>query len=648
MLNPLTRVILGYLVSASLIFLALRLKKEYHGFSAVLLSGGMASLYFITYAAYDFYQLIPQIGAFVLMVMFTGFTVFAALQYNLQAIAVIGLAGAYAVPFLLSDGSGRVLILMSYVTIINIGILVISFKKDWRVLFATAFSLTWLIFGSWMLGAYNEEEHFWISLVFATIFFIIFYISFLVSKFIQDSHLKPRDIILVLINCFIYYGSGYAIISNHQYGEVYLGLFTVFNAVLHFIVAFILFKKLRTAKDSFYLVAGLVLSFLTLAVPVQLEGNWVTLIWALEAGLLFWIGRTKQFPVYELISYAIIALAGFSLLQDWQAYNYLTYYSDTEIDLPTAFWNVLFLTSLLVTGVLGFISYQSYKTEIVNTNYFLNMLAPVAKYALPAGFLIVLYVSFLIEINLAFQIQWITSAIKLATDNTVVDYNYDWLSFKSIWLVNYTITFLACVFWVNLRYTRSELLPKLLLVINSLVIFVFLSVSLGEFESLRDTYLQPDQNFVHGFWNIGIRYVGYLFLALCLYVNYRIISEAWAARYTEIERLLFHFTLLTILSSELLSILSLTHIGNGFKLALSILWGCYALFLIVWGFSKNQKYLRVSGMILFGITLVKLFFYDISGMGTLAKTIVLMIMGALLLVASFLYNKRKKRNLDEA
>lgn len=51
LLNPLTRIILGYLAGAILIGLAFWLKRQYATFSAVLLSGGMAALYFITYAA---------------------------------------------------------------------------------------------------------------------------------------------------------------------------------------------------------------------------------------------------------------------------------------------------------------------------------------------------------------------------------------------------------------------------------------------------------------------------------------------------------------------------------------------------------------------------------------------------------------------
>jgi uncharacterized membrane protein len=46
---------------------------------------------------------------------------------------------------------------------------------------------------------------------------------------------------------------------------------------------------------------------------------------------------------------------------------------------------------------------------------------------------------------------------------------------------------------------------------------------------------------------------------------------------------------------------------------------------------------------LFAITLAKLSLYDMSDMSTIAKTIVLILLGAILLIASFLYNKVKQK-----
>lgn len=649
MLSPLTRIILGYLAGSILIGIAIRLKKNYHAFSAVLLSGGMASLYFITYAAYDFYQLIPQIMAFGIMVLFTAFTVFAALQYNLQAVAVIGLVGAYGVPFLLSDGSGRVAVLFSYVTILNGGILYISFKKTWRLLFSMAFSLTWMIYGAWMFSDYSYEKHFWLSLGFATVFFVLFYVAFLVGKMVQDVKLTWRDIVLVLLNCFIYYGSGYGVIEGHPNGELYLGLFTVANALIHFIVCFILFTRAKDAKDSFYFVAGLVLTFLTLAVPVQLEGSWVTMIWALEAGLLFWIGRTKNFPVYELLSYPLVALACFSLLHDWssQAFIYSNYFSGEETrTLPIPFLNVYLLTSLMVAGMFGFFTWQSHRTQPADTLKIITTFQPLLRIMLPAGLLVVLYVSFFREISLFFNQQFQLTSIKIAGDDYAREYNYDWLSYRALWSICYSAFFVFALWVVNLRYVKNPIVNYVIAGGSALIVLTFLSVGLSELESLRYSYLRTDDAyFTHGIGNLIIRYVSHVFIGTLLFITYKIATD-WSATLKRIERLLFHFTLLTLLSSELLNILALSDIHNGFKLALSILWGGYALYLIIWGFTKDQSYLRISGITLFAITLLKLFFYDMQDMSTIAKTVVLMILGVLMLIASFIYNQRKKKTQE--
>ena len=64
-------------------------------------------------------------------------------------------------------------------------------------------------------------------------------------------------------------------------------------------------------------------------------------------------------------------------------------------------------------------------------------------------------------------------------------------------------------------------------------------------------------------------------------------------------------------------------------------------------FSRSDFTLSVGAIVLFGVTLVKLFFYDISDYDTLSKTIVFVSLGILLLIISFLYNKYTHRISDE-
>jgi uncharacterized membrane protein len=157
LISPAARIGVGYLFGFGLAGLAIWLKKKYHNFSAALLSGGMAILYFVTYFAYSAYGLIPQGAAFGLMALFTLLTVAAALFYNRQVIAHIGLVGAYAVPFLLSTGSANYLFLFIYMAVLNAGILAVSVLRYWTSIFYTASLLTWLIYFAWFIDVYSSD-----------------------------------------------------------------------------------------------------------------------------------------------------------------------------------------------------------------------------------------------------------------------------------------------------------------------------------------------------------------------------------------------------------------------------------------------------------------------------------------------------------
>ncbi len=646
LMQPLTRIILGYLSGIILIFLALRIKKQHHNFSAVLLSGGMAVLYFITFAAYDFYQLIPQVMAFALMVVFTAFTVFAAIQYNIEVIGTIGLVGAYAVPFLLSDGSGRVVILFSYITIINGGILLLAFKKYWKRLYYLAFVLTWLSFGVWYVDQFTAEKHLAISVGFSLIFFVTFYITFLSYKLLRKEPLEKLDLAFMLINSFVFYGFGYAAIEEMPGGDELLGLFTVATAVMHFVACVIIYKQQRQLRDTFYFVAGMVLVFLTLAVPVQLEGNWVTLVWAMEALLLFWIGRTKQFPVYEKLSYPLVLVAVGSLLHDWDAF-YISqeYFGPEDRIVITPFLNIQFLTTIgvcaAVCAAAFFATRKNYTSPFpdAGTN---NLII----YGLGVIAVVVLYFGIFKEVEYLWDQRYWQNAVWTTTEygDRYQEYDQDLLRFKHLWLIYYSAIFAIVMSIIQIRYLKDRYTMIASLAMNALVVTVFLLMGLYELSWLRYTYLNDANNpyFVRE-GNILVRYVGIALVIPLLLINMRHMkNEIFTLPVRQTEKILLHLAILILLSSELVHWLDMALVENSFKLGLSILWGAYALFLIVLGLWKNLGYLRISAIVLFAVTLVKLFIYDMADMSTISKTIVMIILGVLLLVASFLYNKNKR------
>ena len=111
--------------------------------------------------------------------------------------------------------------------------------------------------------------------------------------------------------------------------------------------------------------------------------------------------------------------------------------------------------------------------------------------------------------------------------------------------------------------------------------------------------------------------------------------------------ILFYTSLLWIISSEMISWMDIMHFSQTYKLGLSILWGVYALLLIGLGIWKKKKHLRIGAIVLFAITLIKLFLYDISHLDTIPKTIIFITFGILLLIISFLYIKYKNIISDD-
>lgn len=642
LISPLTRIIIGYLAGLGLIGFGIKLKAKYDNFSAVLVSGALAIMYFITFAAYSFYALFPQLMAFGLMLLFTVFGVVAALNYNKQVIAHIGLVGAYAVPFLLSSGSGDMATLFTYMAIINVGILAISLKKYWKPLFYSSFALTWLIYISWNSLSYESEEHFGLALFFVSLFFVIFYISFLAYKLVKSEKFLKSDIVLVLLNSFIFYALGYGLLNQQESGRHLLGLFTLANAIAHFAVAALIYRKKLADRNLFYLVSGMVLVFITIAIPVQLDGNWVTLLWSLQAALLFWAGRTNNIPFYEKLSYPLMILGFLSLTQDWTE-GYGGYFGDA--DAVTPILNPYFLTSIVFIAAFTGIHWinSSKQASEENRSY---VMSRIMAFLIPAILIVTVYAAFFLEIEHYGQQLYLASEMAETMENggIYVHNNYNLLGFNRVWLFNYTLFFLAALAFANIKKIQNRVLGIVTLVAGLIATLLFLTGGLYILSELRESYLDRGTNEFYDitFLNVGVRYVAFAFFVLLLVAIRKLTRRTFMkidfAIPTELG---MRVCILWILSSELLNWMDIAGSSQTYKLGLSILWGVYALLLIALGIRKSKAYLRIGGMVLFGITLLKLFFYDIASLDTISKTIVFVSLGILLLIISFLYNKYK-------
>jgi hypothetical protein len=659
LINPLTRIILAYVAGGILLAIALKLKKDFKAFSAILLSGGMASLYFTTFAAYSMYNLFPQMMAFVIMVVFTAFTVFAATVYGLEIIGIIGLVGAYTVPMLLSNGSGKIQVMFTYMLIINSGILILSFKKYWQILNHVAFGFTWLIVIGWIAGKFDYTVHTPMVMIFSFLFFLIFYISNMSYKILKQEKFNVTDIVRLLSNSFIFFGIGYGIMDNDLYRD-YLGIFTLANATIHLVFSYIVFKNKLLDRKLFYLLIAMVLTFITIAVPVQLEGNWVTLFWSAEASLLFIIGRYKNVRFYEWLGAIMISLSVFSLMDDWNHSYYKSDYYSELFKYWSPVFNIHFFTALFFLTALGSIVFVHRKKTLMNEGVKPHKIYFIFNYLFPAVFLLLSYLTFSNELNAIFTSKYQLSHISVpsktvwAEPGAVDDiYDYSWLKLRSIAGLFYSLVFFSVFTVLSIKKLNSDLIRKIIFSFNILVALFFIS-NLHLFSDLRNDYMgETGTEYYPGAnWFLSIRYFGFMLLGILLWLTSRLL------RTTTFEKMklsafysgcIVHFFILVILSNELININVLSNVNEfyyqgskaAYKLGLTTLWGIYSFILIAWGIFKGNRIMRISAISLFGITLIKLVTFDTWNLSTGYKIIAYLLLGVILLIVAFLYQKFK-------
>jgi uncharacterized membrane protein len=272
----------------------------------------MASVYFTTYAASVYYQFIPGIVAFIIMVALTVYTSIKAIDYNSKEIAIIGMIGAYAIPFLISANAERADLFFSYILIINIGVVFLSFKRSWKLMAQLAMFITWILFIAWGLLRYENSERL-IAVIFMLVFYFLFAIASLASSISRRVNLTPWEIKQAIFNNSALYFAAIIVLSNgwdtSQLAPVTGALF-VFVALLAWGSTFLFPSELKLQR----LLIWQSLVLLLLFIAFQWDGLPVTLLWLAVSILLFAWGIYKKLSWARLASVFLIGITLAKLL----------------------------------------------------------------------------------------------------------------------------------------------------------------------------------------------------------------------------------------------------------------------------------------------------------------------------------------------
>lgn len=617
------KILIGLLAGTLLVGVAHRLSKNYRAFSSILAGGGVAVFYFSIYQAYQSYHLLPQVGAFAAMVVITIFAIILSLIYDKKEMAVIALVGGFATPFFVSNGSGNYQILFSYMLILNVGMFVLANFKKWNLLNWIGYAFTVLIFTVWTLNEFDVTKgHASGGLVFASLFYTVFFATLIIYNVKHKQKFAALEISLLLSNTFLYLGSGLYFLNYIQHGD-YQGIFVIVLALFNFVFAYWFYTKQQVDKNLIFLLIALVLTFVSLAGPVQLDGNYITLFWACELVILYWLGTKSNLALLKNASLVVLVLTIFSLILDWQN----NYYS-VQINLLPVVFNKAFITGLVVMAAL-LLKLNFVKKE--NDSHLLWGILPTQKYILLLEIVKVLVIYIVGFQELKYQAF-------VRTGMT---------AFSNMMLSVYMYLFVAVLIWYTLKF-RTLLEQKWILGLGVITLIGY-PIANFSIQSFRTIVLFEQHSQILFIWHC-------LAPIAALYIIYRAIRYVYQ-NFTSQERIFkigaWVLTAMTcfVLSAEIVHIWVYIDYNPGFehwdiasrasKIAWPILWSLISLMLMWFGMKLRIKQFRIISLSLFTLTIVKLFAYDISNVSQGGKIAAFIILGVILLVVSFMYQKIK-------
>lgn len=321
------RVIMGLITGFIFIIIGNVTHKKYANFSNGITGGGIAVLYLSIFSAFQFYKLIDTMPAYAFMILVTATAVVFSIKYNSVSISTIALIGGFLTPLLLSTGIDNQIGLFTYIALLDIGILVLSYYREWNILRYLSFLGTYFIFALWA-GKYYSCNKVMLTEIFLAVFFIVFAMQSFLQNVVKGLKTRTEDLLLMFLNAFVYYGITYYIFSDSVFNKGYTGYLAFIAlalAVFYFSQGYFAFKKNKENKQIIMILLGLTVTFITVAVIVQLENYWITIGWAVESLILVFLGFKLNNRELRRAGLAVTGLVLIRLIF-WDTYIPITEY----------------------------------------------------------------------------------------------------------------------------------------------------------------------------------------------------------------------------------------------------------------------------------------------------------------------------------
>jgi uncharacterized membrane protein len=624
---PTGRVGLALLAGVAMILVGSRLLGTlYDLMGQGLIGGGIATLYFGVFAAVSYYHLIGPYTAFTLMALVTASAGVMAVRFDSLLIAVLGIIGGYGTPVMLSTGVVNFVGLFAYMLVLGCGILGISLKKNWHLLNYLGFACTYGLFGASMRD--YQRGQFWNVMPFLVGFFVLYSTTLFLFNVIQRTKSTLLELIGLLLNAGIFFVTAYLLVRD-AYGQRAVAVVTL--GLTAFYAAHVYYFLVRRISDRELILSfmGLAVFFLAVTIPLVLSRAWITVSWAIQALVLLWLADKLKSEFLRQAAYLLygIVLFRFGL-----------------VDLPDQYSAPLPPARAAGAG-LG--------------DYLMHLLERLVVFGVPIASMAGAY--FLLRAPLA------SGRLVVEQANDVAQ----WV--RTRWAVRLSVILLVGMAFVYLHLELSRTMGYLFAPCRLTVLTL---LWLGMCLLLLHEYLsQPDKPVLAA---LALFMSGVLVKLVLFDLPSWELDEAmvYGGSYSFVDALvrLFDFGMITAFfvlaffwlsggavprgASALagwlalgLSFAFLTLELNTFLFhftpamragGISILWSLFALGLIVGGIHKQAGSLRYTGLGLFTVVGLKIFFSDLARLDPFYRIIAFILLGVVTLCGAFLYLKYRQ------
>lgn len=607
--------------------------KRYHLLGQGLIGGGFAALYFSVFTAYQLHALVTAPTAGVAMVVVTLAAGIVAVRTDSLLTALLGIIGGYCTPLMLHTGMENVMAHFVYLTVLGVGVVCVSSKKQWHLLSFLA------MIGTYALFAYAVETHYSPAkfaqyFPFLLLYFVLFSATQVAYGIATRTQTSLLNVIGLLINTTVVYSAGVHMIT-HAHSREWSAALTLGLTV--FYIGHIAFFIRRRMIDRPLLVTclGLASLFLALTLPLLLTREWLTVSWALQALVMVWLGVRlgSSFLVWLACVIYAITLYRLGFLDFYRAYepsaiaqmHTLSWYAYVSIAVERLIRFGVPIASFF--GAWRLLSYGAH----MRAHYAIDPANDIAR-AMPGSHVRTLYIWGAIAVIIAFL--------------SYEAHAYFTVFYPPFQLTALTLVWAAAIFACMRLYLRTTSRVALALGIIGVVILMvkFLAYDMPSWLPEWRTWQYTG---VYTSAHVAIRFVHVAALmGICL-IMVRTLSTN---QYRELTRLV------SIVALTLLWLFLSFETGSAFGRwlpsmragAISIVWTAYALALVYAGVHYDKKGVRYGALLLLACVIVKVFFFDLERLEQVYRIIAFLVLGVLFLCGAYLYVSHQKDPQSDA